>query len=194
MKKTILFTFLLLFLTSLFILPVAATEEVAASPDEALGFTETLSLFFTENADTLLGVLTLIGSLLVAFFYKTGLKPLLRSGLSALGDLLGKSRELTESFTKEAGERFARMEESVLPMADAMRKGEEALSALEEKLKALEEALSKSEKERRLTAEVLRTETELFYEMLVSVNLPEGQKESMTESYYRLKRILEAEG
>lgn len=194
MKKTILFTFLLLFLTSLFILPVAATEEVAASPDEALGFTETLSLFFTENADTLLGVLTLIGSLLVAFFYKTGLMPLLRSGLSALGDLLGKSRELTESFTKEAGERFARMEESVLPMADAMRKGEEALSALEEKLKALEEALSKSEKERRLTAEVLRTETELFYEMLVSVNLPEGQKESMTESYYRLKRILEAEG
>ena len=193
MKKTILFTFLLLFLTSLFILPVAATEEVAASPDEALGFTETLSLFFTENADTLLGVLTLIGSLLVAFFYKTGLMPLLRSGLSALGDLLGKSRELTESFTKEAGERFARMEESVLPMADAMRKGEEALSALEEKLKALEEALSKSEKERRLTAEVLRTETELFYEMLVSVNLPEGQKESMTESYYRLKRYLEAE-
>ena len=194
MKKTILFTFLLLFLTSLFILTVAATEEVAASPDEALGFTETLSLFFTENADTLLGVLTLIGSLLVAFFYKTGLMPLLRSGLSALGDLLSKSRELTESFTKEAGERFARMEESVLPMADAMRKGEEALSALEEKLKALEEALSKSEKERRLTAEVLRTETELFYEMLVSVNLPEGQKESMTESYYRLKRILEAEG
>ena len=187
-------TFLLLFLTSLFILPVAATEEVAASPDEALGFTETLSLFFAENADTLLGVLTLIGSLLVAFFYKTGLMPLLRSGLSALGDLLSKSRELTESFTKEAGERFARMEESVLPMADAMRKGEEALSALEEKLKALEEALSKSEKERRLTAEVLRTETELFYEMLVSVNLPEGQKESMTESYYRLKRILEAEG
>ena len=46
----------------------------------------------------------------------------------------------------------------------------------------------------RLTAEVLRTETELFYEMLVSVNLPEGQKESMTESYYRLKRELEARG
>ena len=42
-------------------------------------------------------------------------------------------------------------------------------------------------------AEVLRTETELFYEMLASVNLPEAQKESMTESYYRLKRILEAE-
>ena len=194
MKKIILFMFLFLFLSSLLLLPAAANEAVPPSPEEALGFTETLSLFFTENADTLLGILTLLGSLLVAFFYKTGLMPLLRSGLSALGDLLGKSRELTESFTKEATERFARVEENVLPMVDAMRKGEEALTALEEKLTALEDALTKSEKERRLTAEVLRTETELFYEMLVSVNLPEGQKESMTESYYRLKRILEAEG
>lgn len=194
MKKIILFMFLFLFLSSLLLLPAAANEAVPPSSEEALGFTETLSLFFTENADTLLGILTLLGSLLVAFFYKTGLMPLLRSGLSALGDLLGKSRELTESFTKEATERFARVEENVLPMVDAMRKGEEALTALEEKLTALEDALTKSEKERRLTAEVLRTETELFYEMLVSVNLPEGQKESMTESYYRLKRILEAEG
>lgn len=194
MKKIILFMFLFLFLSSLLLLPAAANEAVSPSSEEALGFTETLSLFFTENADTLLGILTLLGSLLVAFFYKTGLMPLLRSGLSALGDLLGKSRELTESFTKEATERFARVEENVLPMVDAMRKGEEALAALEEKLTALEDALTKSEKERRLTAEVLRTETELFYEMLVSVNLPEGQKESMTESYYRLKRILEAEG
>jgi len=66
------------------------------------------------------------------------------------------------------------------------------LNSLEAKLSTLEDALNKSEEERRTTAAVLRTETELFYELLSSVNLPEAQKDSMTESYYRLKRVLEA--
>lgn len=192
MKKIFLLTVLFLFLVSLLLLPTAAseTETVADAP---LGFTDTLAAFITDNGDTLLGVLTLIGSLLVAFFYKTGLMPVLRSGLSALAELLGKSRDLTESFTKNADERFSHIEESVAPMVDAMRRGEEALLAIEGKLASLENALQRSEGDRRKTAEVLRTETELFYEMLSSVNLPEAQKESMTESYYRLKRVLEAE-
>ena len=192
MKKIFLLTVLFLFLVSLLLLPAAASEAEAVA-DAPLGFTDTLAAFITDNGDTLLGVLTLIGSLLVAFFYKTGLMPVLRSGLSALAELLGKSRDLTESFTKNADERFSHIEESVAPMVDAMRHGEEALLAIEGKLASLENALQRSEGDRRKTAEVLRTETELFYEMLSSVNLPEAQKESMTESYYRLKRVLEAE-
>lgn len=194
MKKIIIFTVLSLCLLSVLLLPISAAETgVVAEESEARGFTDTLAAFITDNGDTLLGVLTLVGSLLVAFFYKTGLMPVLRSGLSALGELLGKSRDLTESFTKDAGERFARIEESVTPMVDALRRGEETLFALEARLASLEDALKESEGDRKKTAEVLRTETELFYEMLVSVNLPEAQKESMTESYYRLKRVLEAE-
>ena len=193
MKKIITLTLVFLILLSLLLLPAHAAEEVVGEP-EAGTFTQTLSAFFSENADTLLGVLTLIGSLLVAFFYKTGLLPLLRSGLSALGELLGKSRELTESFTKEASERLSRMEEATAPVLASLKAGEASLSTLEPRLAGLEAELAKSEKERRATAEVLRTETELFYEMLASVNLPEAQKESMTESYYRLKKFLEAEG
>lgn len=193
MKKIITLTLVFLILFSLLLLPAHAAEEVVGEP-EAGTFTQTLSAFFSENADTLLGVLTLIGSLLVAFFYKTGLLPLLRSGLSALGELLGKSRELTESFTKEASERLSRMEEATAPVLASLKAGEASLSTLEQRLAGLEAELAKSEKERRATAEVLRTETELFYEMLASVNLPEAQKESMTESYYRLKKFLEAEG
>ncbi|MBE6655974.1 MAG: hypothetical protein E7609_03755 [Ruminococcaceae bacterium] len=192
MKKIISLTLFLLLLLSLLVLPAAASETDASAVTEGGGFTETLAAFITTNADTLLGILTLVGSLLVAFFYKTGLMPVLRSGLSALGELLGKSRDLTEHFTKETGDRLAHMEESVAPMLDAMRHGEELLLTLEAKLSTLEDALNKSEEERRTTAAVLRTETELFYELLSSVNLPEAQKDSMTESYYRLKRVLEA--
>ena len=192
MKKIITFIILFVLLLSLCIPSLASEMEGVASDTGTQSFTDTLADFITENADTLLGVLTLIGSCLIAFLYKTGLLPLVRSGISALGDLLGKSQEMTERFTKETGEQIDRIESYIAPMTATLERGEEVLRAAESKLSALEEALAKSEGDRRKTAEVLRTETELFYELLASVNLPEAQKESMTESYYRLKRVLEA--
>ena len=190
MKKITVLSLCVLLLFSLLLLPASAEEIMGEAP---LGFTQAVTDFLTQNGDTLLGVLSLIGTLLVAFLYKTGLLPLLRSGLSALGDLLGKNREVTEHFTKETGEQIHRIEEYMTPMVDTLARSENALRAMEEKLAALETALERSEGDRQKTAAVLRTETELFYELLASVNLPETQKDSMTESYYRLKRILEAE-
>lgn len=190
MKKIIVLSLCVLLLFSLLLLPASAEEITGEAP---LGFTQVVTDFLTQNGDTLLGVLSLIGTLLVAFLYKTGLLPLLRSGLSALSDLLGKNREVTEHFTKETGEQIHRIEEYMTPMVDTLARSENALRAMEEKLAALETALERSEGDRQKTAAVLRTETELFYELLASVNLPETQKDSMTESYYRLKRILEAE-
>lgn len=190
MKKITVLSLCVLLLFSLLLLPASAEEITGEAP---LGFTQVVTDFLTQNGDTLLGVLSLIGTLLVAFLYKTGLLPLLRSGLSALSDLLGKNREVTEHFTKETGEQIHRIEEYMTPMVDTLARSENALRAMEEKLAALETALERSEGDRQKTAAVLRTETELFYELLASVNLPETQKDSMTESYYRLKRILEAE-
>ena len=190
MKKITVLSLCVLLLFSLLLLPASAEEITGEAP---LGFTQVVTDFLTQNGDTLLGVLSLIGTLLVAFLYKTGLLPLLRSGLSALSDLLGKNREVTEHFTKETGEQIHRIEEYMTPMVDTLARSENALRAMEEKLAALETALERSEGDRQKTAAVLRTDTELFYELLASVNLPETQKDSMTESYYRLKRILEAE-
>ena len=196
MKKIILLTFLFLLLLSTLQFSSAAAAETALSP-EPLGFGEAVTAFFSENAGALLGTLTLIvaivvASLLLSLFSKIGLLPLLRSGLSALGTLLGKSRDLTEHFTKNTDEHFKGLEDSVAPMVDVMRQGEETLSFLEAKLASLEEVLQKSEEERHVTAEELRAETEQFYEMLSSADLPEEEKASMTESYYRLKHTLEA--
>ncbi len=209
MKKILFLSLVLVLLLTLFCLPSHAQAadaslsesvseargaEMADPPSETEGTTITAAIadFFKDNADTILGVLTLLGSLLVAFFYKLGLLPMLRSGLTALRDLLGKSRDMTEAFTQSAGETFSRIEEQTAPVLCAIKESEGILHALEERLGALERALAESEKDRRDTALVLQTETELFYELLNSVNLPEAQKESMTESYYRLKQKLEA--
>ena len=48
-----------------------------------------------------------------------------------------------------------------------------------------------AERKTRETRDILAAETALFYELLSSVNLPEAQKESMAQSYYKLKKRLE---
>ena len=63
----------------------------------------------------------------------------------------------------------------IIPLFESNSR-EDILRAMEEKLAALETALERSEGDRQKTAAVLRTETELFYELLASVNLPETQK------------------
>lgn len=202
MKKTVICFFLVFLLFTLLSFSVHAAEASVVAegaevlPDtsgESLPLVGSVAAFLQENSSTLLGLLTFLGSLLVAFFYKMGLLPMLRSGLSALGELLGKSTRLTESFTKSAEETFSRIESATAPLLTIAKDTEAALSALEARIATLSDDLEKAEADRALTAEVLRTETELFYEMLHSVNLPEAQKESMTESYYRMKRLLEAE-
>ncbi len=201
MKKIVACLFLVLLLFTLLSFSVHAAEEALVTegaetlPDvsgEELPLVGSVAAFLRENSPTLLGLLAFLGSLLVAFFYKMGLLPMLRSGLSALGELLGKSASLTESFTKSAGETVSRIEEATAPLLTIAKDTEAALGVLEERVATLSLDLQRAEEDRALTAEVLRTETELFYEMLHSVNLPEAQKESMTESYYRMKRLLEA--
>lgn len=193
--KKLLFLCLICLLTLPLLLITGHASELPAEGDvETLApFASALADFFQANGGTLLTLLTLLASLLVALLYKAGLLPMLRAGLSALSDLLSKSTEITESFTKDASNIFARIEEQTKPALAATERCTQAIERLEEHVAGLENALAKSEKERRNTAAVLRTETELFYELLHSVNLPEAQKESMTESYYRLKRQMEGD-
>ena len=117
---------------------------------------------------------------------------MLRAGLSALADTLSKSRDATEAFTASASENIRRIEAQTEPILAAVTQCEAIIRKLEARLGTMETALADGERAREDTAAILRTETELFYELLHSVNLPEAQKEAMSESYYRLKRALEA--
>lgn len=192
MKKTLLVCFVCLLTLPLLLVTGHASEMPAEGVSKVLApFTSAVAEFFQTNGGTILGLLTLLTSLLVALLYKSGLLPMLRAGLTALSDIISKNAEITEGFTKDASRIFARIEEQTKPALAVTEQCTRAIERLEAHVAGLENALVKSEKERRETAAVLRTETELFYELLHSVNLPEAQKESMTESYYRLKRQLE---
>ncbi len=180
MKKLWIFLFCTLFLC-LFTLGVCASDtssEAPAAVDAVVGF-------LTENTDEILGILTLISSLLIAFLYKSGLLPLLRNGISALADTAGKTGKMTELFTQKAQEELDALKQNTAPLQELMEKAESYLRATSEALAHTEQ----SEKEMR---DILAAETALFYELLSSVNLPEAQKENMSDRYYKLLKKLEA--
>lgn len=161
----------------------SSTSDAEETGKESATLGESVAAFIEENADTLLGALTLVSSLLVAFLYKSGLLPLLRRALSALSETSGRTEELTERFTERAEKELALLRESATPVAELLKTTEETVAKIEEALRASEEA-------NRETRDILETETTLFYELLVSANLPEAQKTSMAESYYRLRERL----
>ena len=183
MKKKLVLSLLILSIFLLLPLCVSAEETVVEAPQEET-VSEGVAAFIEENAEGILGILTLASSLLVAFLYKTGLLPLLRNGISALSDTAGKTGKLAESFTEEAKEALESLKESVAPAKDVLEKTEIYL-------KTVENALADAKITQEETREILATETALFYELLCSVNLPEEQKDSMRKSYYRLREKLE---
>lgn len=160
------------------------SEENKESEEFEETVSQTLAAFIERNADGILSGLTLISSLLVAFLYKAGLLPLLRNGISAISDTAGKTGKMAEEFTEQATEALTSLRESTAPAAEAVKKTEEYLATL---TKALADAKITQEE----TKEILAAETTLFYELLCSVNLPEEQKDSMRNSYYRLREKLE---
>ncbi len=154
-------------------------------------FSDAFAAFFGDYLSEIFCVLTFIGSMLCAFLYKTGLMPLVRSGITSLGDRVKKNGDDTATFIEGAGSTLKAIEESLAPTAEALEAAQRLTAECETRYAALLELLAHEAEDHKKTREILLTETELFYQMLQSVALPQAQKESMTESYYLLKRRLE---
>ena len=107
MKKILLLCFLCFSLVALLgvtahaeELPASATTDATPAPDalpaEDSAQTSPLGNFLQSAGNTLFALAALVGSLLISLLYKTGAISSVRTGLSSLEALLGKSREATE--------------------------------------------------------------------------------------------------
>ena len=160
----------------------------ANTTEEVYNPAEEIYLAVTENADKILSLLALIGSLLVAFAYKRGLLPLLRGGLSALNEVVGSIKSKTD----EGGESVKRLEELIEMRLSA---AEEVLSSIGERLESTltevrraEERAPDGEELRRLISE----EVELLYSIFMSSSLPAYQKDEVERRILAIREELEA--
>lgn len=142
-----------------------------------------LSLFLEKNAASLLSGATLLFTLASSLLLRKRLMPSL---LSALSSLMGKSRDAVESIEK-LGEAEREKITSLLKEAErlceearATREYAEAASAL-----GAQEAAS-----RKALSLVLGEQMSLLYELLMSANLPQYQKDRIGEAHAACRAAL----
>ena len=155
--------------------PVTAVAESAPAETDVMNedYTPLATLvadFLGENAAGLLSGATFALTLILSLVCRKRLVPPL---LEALSSLLGKSRDLSDAIRAgQAEERegltrlFGEAEELLAEVKAAATRAEEATAAIR-----------RGESGREETALILREQTNLLYELLMSANLPQYQKD-----------------
>ena len=164
--------------------PATDAEKI---PTEEVTVAGAIADFFrNESAGILSGA-----TLLLTIFFSLGFrKKVIPSLLDALGTLIGKSREavgaITEGHEAEHAELMA-----LFDRADAMLAEARAATTAAEEAAA---ALTSDGKERGAMRSILAEQSDLLYELLMSANLPQYQKDRIGEQHARVKAALLGEG
>lgn len=169
----------------------ATDTEVGNTPvtdaDSAPNFFDELFDSFMEHSEKILGALTLVGSLILAFAYKRGFLPLVKSSLAALIDAVSKIKEGTqkndliyEEFRGALSERLGTAETSLVKLT-------EHIDSLTDSLGSAEEVMTENEKLKI----IMKTQVDMLYDVFMCSSLPEFQKERIGE---RIKEMKEALG
>ena len=163
--------------------PVTTAAPERAPQEDVLPVGTVFYEFFTENLSGLLSGATFLLALVLSLLLRRRVLPPL---LETLTSLLGKSRELGEALSareSEGSEKVAALfdeAERILGEArSAAERAEEAAAAIRQGETGREEA-----------ALILREQTALLYELLMSANLPQYQKDRIGEAHAAVRAAL----
>ena len=168
--------------------PGAPAEEEGshAAPGEGSDYTPlsaTVAAFLSENAAGILSAATFLFTLIVTLVFRRRVMPSL---LTTLAGLIGKSRETLEATASlKNAERewiheiLSGSEEAVLFAKTAAQQAEAAA-----------DAMTSGETGREALALILREQSSLLYELLMSANLPQYQKDRIGAAHARTEAAL----
>ncbi len=150
---------------------------------ENYNFFDRVYTAFMAHSGEILGALTLIGSLILAYAYKRGLLPMLKSTLSAIAEAVGSikaSADESGEYSKSLGARLDNTESTLL----ALTSGIERLS-----LELEQSRLDKDEREKMKL--IMKTQIDMLYNVFMNSSLPEFQKAAMSEKITEMRGELE---
>ena len=183
----------------------SSLEEETALEDEIGTETETkgggsnfsaqLGAFYDQYSGEIFSALSLVGTLVLAWFWRRGLLPSVRGGLSSLANgverLTDGAKAASESQSKLLNDFFVRVE----PILGDLERARELFLALEEKTAELERRESDAEGEREKLLTLNRASLEMLKEVFTAARLPVTSKEELAAIYRRaLDSLSESEG
>lgn len=164
-------------------------EAGAGETAESAGIWQEASDFLRENLTPLLSAASLAAVAAATVFAKRGLMPRLSR---AVASVLRSGQGLAEQVSRYEEEARGRLEQ-------LEKRFEEAAASLpspdlfREATQILESARVTAETARQRLTEALTGQSQLLYELLMSADLPQYEKERIGEEYNRIRRLTEGE-
>lgn len=159
------------------------TDQEAESNAEYTPISRTVAGFLGDNAAELISGATLMLGLVLTLLVK---KRLLPSLLDALGGILGKSREAVDSITAEHEKEREELTRILDSAEQLLARTQEAAAKAEEAADTVRTARAEGSSLRCVLAE----QSALLYELLMSANLPQYQKERIGAAHAAAEQAL----
>ena len=143
-----------------------------------------------EYSGEILAAMTFAGSLILAFAYKKGLLPIVKTSLLSIGNALGKMKD-SVSENAEMGKALGEKLEC------GLEKAKEVIDGLGDKVDALELALSEKlseESEKERFKFIMQAQIDMLYDIFMSSALPQYQKDAVGERIAEMKGALAEDG
>ena len=177
-------------------LSVTASAETLTEAEEITEATVFDKLYteVSEYAGEILCALAFIGSVVLAFAYKKGLMPIVKSSLVTIGNAMSKMKD---SVNKNA----ERGEEMNREIASGLDGAVKVIQTLGERIDALEKSLTEriadkdeTAREREALSMIMTSQIDMLYEIFMSASLPQYQKDAIGEKIAKMKGALAKNG
>ena len=139
------------------------------------------------HATEIFSLLSLIGTMIVSYFYKRGLLPSVKNALSTLGGIVGNIKETSERQHADQLSSAQKLDERLDEFEKALEGYEKTLENMEARLVAEREVYLQLEK----TKLILSSQVDMLYDIFMTSALPQYQKETTGERINKMRRELE---
>ncbi len=175
--------------------PSASDEPLPADPagSEEGGFGVILSRIWENYASEIFSVLTLVTSLVLAYFYKRGLVPVVWSGIDRIGRASEEAGSAARTIAAATDTRLTEFISRVEPVLTGVEAAATQSLSLAEYIRHMEQSLADSETERERVRLVMAGVADLLFDVFSAANLPAYAKERLGTRYNALSAILNEE-
>ena len=166
------------------------TVESAPVEDTESNVFEELYAAVGEFSGEIASALAFIGSLIVAFAYKRGLMPTVKSGIGAIGGAVSQLKDSTESYSKHQDELLAEFTERLTRAEEVLEKFGNAIEEIAEKT---EDGKHAAEDRANMKA-LMAAQIDMLYDIFMTSSLPQYQKDAVNKRIQEMKEVTESDG
>ena len=179
-----------------FSVATSAASETAAEEEITSGDTSTETTYSNlfeeiyeamgEFSSEIASALAFLGSLIVAFAYKRGLMPTVKSSIGAIGGTVSQLKDSTETYSRH-------QDELLTEFTQRLCRAEEVLErfgcAIDEIAAKAEDGQSAAEDRANMKA-LMSAQIDMLYDIFMTSSLPQYQKDAVNERIREMKEVI----